>query len=183
MTFPDVRAFGIATMFAGALYACSDAKSPPAAAAPEPAPEPATKPAAEPAPSPTPPPTEMASAPTGAKVSFGALTDGATVNGPNKDGKVEVAVKMVAEGITVKPAGAPVEGTGHHHIIIDGKALDKGVVVPMNETNLHFGKGQTETSVQLTPGEHTLTLQFADGLHRSYGPDLSATVKVNVAFE
>ncbi|MBM4291927.1 MAG: DUF4399 domain-containing protein, partial [Deltaproteobacteria bacterium] len=45
----------------------------------------------------------------------------------------------------------------------------------------HFGKGQTETEVTLEPGEHTLTMQLADGAHISYGESLSATLKVVVA--
>lgn len=89
-------------------------------------------------------------------------------------------VKMGVEGMTVTPAGVPKEGTGHHHLLIDHKALNKGVVVPTSDTAIHFGKGQTETEVNLKPGKHTLTLQFADGNHQSYGPDLSATITVDV---
>ena len=62
------------------------------------------------------------------------------------------------------------EGTGHHHLIVDGKAVPKGSVVPADATHMHFGKGQTETTLKLPPGKHTLTLQFADGAHQSYGP-------------
>jgi len=58
--------------------------------------------------------------------------------------------------------------------------LPVGTVVPKDSTHLHFGKGQTETTVQLTPGKHKLTLQFADGLHRSYGGKLATTISVNV---
>ena len=53
-------------------------------------------------------------------------------------------------------------------------------MVPADATHLHFGKGQTETMLKLTPGKHTLTLQFADGAHQSYGPDLSSTITVEV---
>lgn len=71
-------------------------------------------------------------------------------------------------------------GTGHHHLIINGKALTKGESVPFNETHLHFGKGQTETDLKLPPGDYILTLQFGNGAHQSYGPEMSRTIKVRV---
>lgn len=108
-----------------------------------------------------------------AHVFFVEPKDGAKV--PTK-----FTVKMGVEGMTVTPAGVPKKGTGHHHLLIDHKALSKGTVVPTSETAIHFGKGQTETEVNLKPGKHTLTLQFADGNHQSYGPDMSATINVDV---
>lgn len=111
--------------------------------------------------------------PDGAKVMFVAPADGATVKGP-------VKVQMGVEGMTVKPAGTMEANTGHHHIIVDGKGIDQGTVVPANETHIHFGKGQTETELKLAPGKHTLTLQFADGAHQSYGPKLSTTITITV---
>lgn len=92
----------------------------------------------------------------------------------------EFTVKMGVEGMTVQPAGALKDGTGHHHLIIDGQPVAAGVAVPADDTHLHFGKGQTETTLKLAPGQHTLTLQFADGLHQSYGPALSRTITVTV---
>ncbi|MFT3927911.1 MAG: DUF4399 domain-containing protein [Myxococcales bacterium] len=121
------------------------------------------------------------SAPAGAKVVCLAPEDGATVTGPLVDGKVVVHVKMGTEGIEVKPAGEQIDGTGHHHIVVDGAGIPVGDAVPKDETHLHFGKGQTEADVPLTPGPHTLTLQFADGAHLSYGPQLANTIKFTVA--
>jgi hypothetical protein len=91
-------------------------------------------------------------------------------------------VKMMVEGLKVRPAGeAPDEVTsGHHHLIIDGKPIEGGHEVISDDKHLHFGKGQTETEVTLPPGKHTLTLQFADGMHRSFGPKMSHTITVNV---
>ncbi len=108
-------------------------------------------------------------------VRFATLKDGDKVKSP-------VSVKMVVNGLTVRPAGeAPKDKTsGHNHIIVDGKPLPLGQTVPADEKHIHFGKGQTEAQVKLTPGEHTLTLQFADGTHRSYGPEMSKTVKITV---
>jgi len=53
-------------------------------------------------------------------------------------------------------------------------------VVPSDATHLHFGKAQTRAVVSLAPGEHTLTLQLADGIHRSYGPELAASITIHV---
>ena len=92
----------------------------------------------------------------------------------------EVKVVMGVEGMQVSPAGAVVAGTGHHHLIIDGDFIPKGETVPKDATYLHFGKGQTETVLHLTPGRHTLTLQFADGHHASYGKAMSHTVQITV---
>jgi hypothetical protein len=108
-----------------------------------------------------------------ARVHFIEPKDGATVTSP-------VHVKFGVEGMKVAPAGTMTEGTGHHHLIIDGEAVPKGTVVPADDTHIHYGKGQTEADVKLPPGDHTLTMQFADGAHRSYGPEMSSTIKVHV---
>ncbi|SAK60204.1 rod shape-determining protein RodA [Caballeronia catudaia] len=108
-----------------------------------------------------------------ARVYFVEPKDGATVTNP-------VHVKFGVDGMSVAPAGTMTEGTGHHHLLIDEKPIAKGTVVPMDDKNLHYGKGQTEADVKLPPGDHTLTMQFADGAHRSYGPEMSQTIKVHV---
>src|ERR1041384_6012484 len=95
------------------------------------------------------------------KVYFSEPKDGAEIQGP-------VKVVMVVEGMQVKPAGEVVEGTGHHHILINKESIPAGQVIPTDDADRHFGKGQTETVLDFPPGDYTLTLQFADGLHRSY---------------
>ncbi len=106
-------------------------------------------------------------------VYFENLEDGQEVS-------TSVLVKMGVSGMEIKPAGEIIKGTGHHHIIIDGSSLKTGEMVPADKTHIHFGKGQTETTLELTPGEHTLTLQFANGVHQSYGPEWSKTITVIV---
>ncbi|MBS1961468.1 MAG: DUF4399 domain-containing protein [Bdellovibrionales bacterium] len=108
-----------------------------------------------------------------ARVFFKNLKNGQTI--PTKY-KIEFGI----EGVAVKPAGEIVPGTGHHHLIIDGDAIPAGQVVPADEHHVHFGKGQTEYEITLKPGKHKLLLQFADGAHISYGPELSAVVDVIV---
>ena len=111
-------------------------------------------------------------------------SSGPSVFFPNlKDGqKISSSfnLKMGVKAMQVKPAGKFEEGTGHHHLIIDKEFLQKGTVVPADTQHIHFGKAQTEYDLKLAPGRHTLTLQFADGLHRSYGKELSKTISVIV---
>ena len=112
--------------------------------------------------------------PAGAKVYFKNLKDGQTVKSP-------VKVEMGVDGMQLDTAGAIVAGTGHHHLLIDaGDSIPAGTVVPQDSTHLHFGKAQSSTEVKLTPGKHVLTLQFADGIHRSYGGQMASTINVTV---
>lgn len=89
-------------------------------------------------------------------------------------------VEFGVEGMTVAKAGDLKPGTGHHHLIIDGAPVAKGQVVPKDETHKHFGDGATSTSISLKPGKHTLTLQFADGAHKSLGEEYATTISVEV---
>ena len=92
----------------------------------------------------------------------------------------EFKVVMGVKGMEVKPAGDATPNSGHHHLLIDAKPVNKGDVIPADEHHLHFGKGQTETTIKLPPGKHTLQLQFADASHKSYGSAMRATITVHV---
>jgi len=89
-------------------------------------------------------------------------------------------VAFSVEGMSVEKAGILKPGTGHHHLIIDGQAIKLGEIVPNNETHKHFGDGSSATTLTLPPGKHTLTLQFADGAHKSLGEEYSATIHIEV---
>lgn len=106
-------------------------------------------------------------------VDFVEPRDGATVPATFK-------VKFAVDGMKVAPAGDMSEGTGHHHLLIDTPDIAEGEVIPMNDSHRHFGKGQTETEITLPPGRHRLTMQFADGAHRSYGAKLRKSIEVTV---
>ena len=106
-------------------------------------------------------------------VYFKGLDDGDTVSSP-------LTVKMGVCGMDVQAAGEEVEGTGHHHLIIDGDCIPEGETVPKDANHKHFGKGQTEAVLNLTPGEHTLALQFANGVHTSYGESMCKLVHIQV---
>lgn len=99
----------------------------------------------------------------------------------NQTVKSPFKVKMKVSGMKIKNAGEPDNGqTGHHHLLINGGWIEKGQLVPADETHLHFGKGQTETKLTLEPGEYNLILQFADGSHKSYGEEMSKTIHIKV---
>jgi hypothetical protein len=118
---------------------------------------------------------EVVKTPAPGKVMFVEPKDGAKVKGP-------VKMTFGAEGYGIRPAGedAIEQITGHHHVIVDGAPAPAGVMVPKDETHIHYGKGQTEAELSLAPGKHTLTLQLADGAHLSYGEKLSHTITIEV---
>jgi hypothetical protein len=110
-------------------------------------------------------------APSDAKVYFISLKDGDTVTSP-------VTIRFGLSGMGIAPAGTEIPNTGHHHLIIDdtveGQALD--AAIPMDEKHLHFGKGQTEATVTLPKGQHTLQLVLGDWSHIPHNPPVMSPV-------
>lgn len=104
-----------------------------------------------------------------AHVYFIAPQDGETVTSP-------VSIKFGLSGMGVAPAGVERANTGHHHLIVDAPlpALDQPV--PSDHHHRHFGGGQTETTIELAPGEHTLQLLLGDQLHRPHSSALFSDV-------
>jgi hypothetical protein len=116
----------------------------------------------------------MPEIPANAKVYFANLKDGQTVSSPFK-------VEMAVEGMSVDTANGKLKpASGHHHILIDIDSIPANTVIVKDSVHLHFGNAQTSAEVKLSPGKHTLTLQFADALHRSYGSRLTSKVSLNV---
>ena len=99
--------------------------------------------------------------------------NGATVPSP-------VFVEMGVSGMQIEPAGEVKAGFGHHHILINQTGWPEGEVIPMSDSTKHYGKGQTDASLELPAGEYTLSLQFADGVHTSYGPSMAASITITV---
>ena len=112
--------------------------------------------------------------PAGAKVYFIAPKDGAKVKGP-------VKVVMGLSGMGVAPAGVDAPDTGHHHIIVDGEAA-MDAPMPVDDKHRHFGKGQTEATLDLPPGKHTLQLVLGDRNHVPHNPPVtSEKITITVA--
>jgi hypothetical protein len=102
-------------------------------------------------------------APANARVFFTALESGATVASP-------LTIEFGTESISIAPAGTYDDATGHHHLLIDVTLADMSLPVPKDENHVHFGKGQTEATIELGPGEHTLQLILGDGNHVPHEP-------------
>jgi hypothetical protein len=113
-------------------------------------------------------------APAGASVYVISPANGATVKGP------QVTVLFGLKGMGISPAGMPMGATGHHHLLIDS-ALPTNLATPMpaNDQLVHFGKGQTEATVTLKPGKHTLQLVLGDHNHVPFDP-LLASDKITI---
>ena len=84
-------------------------------------------------------------------------------NGEIINGDVKVVFGLSDFGVA--RAGYNIPNTGHHHLIINEDLPDLSLTIPSNENYLHFGLGQTETSLNLEPGEYTLQLIMGNYLH------------------
>jgi hypothetical protein len=107
--------------------------------------------------------------PAGANVYFITPTDGAKVKSP-------FAVKFGLTGMGVAPAGVDRPKTGHHHLIVDAPEPDPNSPIPSDANHLHFGGGQTETTLTLPPGKHTLQLIMGDQGHVPHNPVVKSQV-------
>lgn len=110
-------------------------------------------------------------APPDARVFFVNLKDGDTVAAP-------VTVAFGIEGMVIAPAGSETPNSGHHHLLVDRTPLGEGpdgaeelnANLPADANHIHFGKGQTETVLELAPGPHTLQLVLGDANHIPHNP-------------
>lgn len=86
-------------------------------------------------------------------------------------------VQFGLKGMGVAPAGVNTPNTGHHHLLID-VATPPNMTTPLPATDQirHFGGGQTETELTLTPGKHTLQLVLGDHLHIPHDPPITSPV-------
>ena len=114
--------------------------------------------------------------PAGAEVYIVSPKDRAKVKSP-------VTVVFGLKGMGVAPAGIKFDNTGHHHLLVDSDApADLSLPLAANEKSLHFGKGQTETSLTLPPGKHTLQLILGDSLHIPLDPPVISK-KITIVVE
>jgi hypothetical protein len=118
---------------------------------------------------------ERTPSPAGAEVYIIAPKDGAKVHAP-------VRVQFGLKGMGIAPAGVKFDNTGHHHLLIDtDPPADLSAPLPATDKIVHFGKGQTETTLNLAPGKHTLELLLADQSHIPHNPPvLSQKITITV---
>ena len=107
-------------------------------------------------------------APDGASVYIISPADGETVSSP-------VTIKFGLSGMGVAPAGVEQANTGHHHLLIDvASPPPSNAPLPATDQVRHFGGGQTETTIELAPGTHTLQLVLGDHLHIPHDPPVQS---------
>lgn len=102
-------------------------------------------------------------APEGASVYIVSPVHGEAVTSPLK-------VVFGLSGMGVAPAGVDKAKTGHHHLLIDTAVPDLNKPIPADDRHRHFGGGQTEATIELAPGKHTLQLLLADFTHTPHNP-------------
>jgi hypothetical protein len=85
-------------------------------------------------------------------------------------------VQFGLSGKGIAPAGVEVANTGHHHLLINIDELDFKMPIPSSKQHLHFGMGQTETTLDLPVGKHKLQLVLGDKYHISHNPPLASEV-------
>ena len=109
--------------------------------------------------------------PAGASVYIINLKNGDTVTSPFK-------VQFGMTGMGIAPVGVQNERTGHHHLLIDTKLSDDELrrAIAADAQHVHFGGGQTETTVTLPPGQHTLQLVVGDHAHVPHNPPVMSPV-------
>ena len=115
--------------------------------------------------------------PDGAEVYFVNLEDGQTVSSP-------VTVVFGLRGMGVAPAGVEKENTGHHHLLVNRPPLGQGpfgaeefmLAYPSDDNHRHFGGGQTQLTLDLQPGQHTLQLALGDAGHVPHDPPVVSDV-------
>ena len=122
--------------------------------------------------------------PEGAEVYFINVSDGDTVSSP-------VTIRFGLSGMGVAPAGAiDFDNVGHHHLLLNRPPMGEGEnaatewdeTLPNDENHRHFGGGQTEVTLDLPAGEHTLQMVLADYAHVPFGPDLT-TAQITITVE
>lgn len=98
-----------------------------------------------------------------ARVYLISPADGERVASPFK-------VRFGLSGMGVAPAGVDAPDTGHHHLVVDAELPALNLPLPADDHHIHFGQGQTETTLTLPPGTHTLQLILADKNHVPHEP-------------
>jgi hypothetical protein len=110
---------------------------------------------------------ERPPAPDGVELYFITPTDGASVTSP-------VTVRFGLRGMGVAPAGVATPGTGHHHLLVDTELPDPTKPIPADDHHRHFGGGQTEVTLELPAGTHTLQLLLGDQNHVPHDPTVAS---------
>ena len=94
-----------------------------------------------------------------------------------KDGDVlssPINLEFGVKGFESAPLGSPVEGVGHHHLLVNRDSIMEGAVIPGYVNYIHFGDDEIRGTIESETGNYLVTLQFADGVHQIFGEKMSA---------
>ena len=99
------------------------------------------------------------------KVYFINLEDGDRVESP-------FLIQFGLSGMGIAPAGIDRSNTGHHHLLINVDDIDLSKPIPSSSNHIHFGGGQTESLVDLMPGNYSMQLVLGDMTHTPHNPPI-----------
>ena len=99
------------------------------------------------------------------KVYFINLEDGDRVESP-------FLIQFGLSGMGVAPAGTDRANTGHHHLLINVNEIDLSKPIPSSSSHIHFGGGQTESLIDLIPGDYSMQLVLGDMTHTPHNPPI-----------
>jgi len=109
-----------------------------------------------------------------AKVFIKSPQNGANVTSP-------VTIEFGIKGYLIAPVGENIHKAGHYHLLIDlQNDLDLDEPIPRDAQHLHFDKGETQTVLALSPGQHTLQLVLGDEEHEPFEELISEQVVIHV---
>ena len=106
------------------------------------------------------------------KVYFINLEDGDRVESP-------FLIQFGLSGMGIAPAGTDRANTGHHHLLINVNEIDLSKPIPSSSNHIHFGGGQTESLVDLIPGDYSIQLVLGDMTHTPHNPPIISQ-KINI---
>ena len=99
------------------------------------------------------------------KVYFINLEDGDRLESP-------FLIQFGLSGMGIAPAGTDRANTGHHHLLINVNEIDLSKPIPSSSSHIHFGGGQTESLVDLMPGDYSIQLVLGDMTHTPHNPPI-----------
>ena len=99
------------------------------------------------------------------KVYFINLEDGDRLESP-------FLIQFGLSGMGIAPAGTDRENTGHHHLLINVNEIDLSKPIPSSSSHIHFGGGQTESLIDLMPGDYSMQLVLGDMTHTPHNPPI-----------
>ena len=99
------------------------------------------------------------------KVYFINLEDGDRLESP-------FLIQFGLSGMGIAPAGTDRANTGHHHLLINVNEIDLSKPIPSSSNHIHFGGGQTESLIDLMPGDYSMQLVLGDMTHTPHNPPI-----------